>query len=36
MSPHAESGPGPGRVLITEDELRARIGELGLTIARDY
>jgi hypoxanthine phosphoribosyltransferase len=26
----------PGRVLISEDELRARIGELGQEIARDY
>jgi hypoxanthine phosphoribosyltransferase len=26
----------PGRVLITEQELRARVGELGQQLARDY
>ena len=26
----------PGRVLVTEQELRARVGELGQQIARDY
>ena len=36
MSPRAEPAPRPGRVLITESELRARIDELGQTIARDY
>ena len=30
------AGARPGRVLITEDELRARIAELGQQIARDY
>jgi hypoxanthine phosphoribosyltransferase len=30
------SAPRPGRVLISEPELRARIGELGQQIARDY
>ena len=29
------AGP-PGRVLISEDELRTRVGELGAAIARDY
>jgi hypoxanthine phosphoribosyltransferase len=28
--------PRPGRVLITEEELRARIAELGQAIAQDY
>jgi hypoxanthine phosphoribosyltransferase len=36
MSRHAEAGLGPGRILITEDELRARVTELGQMIARDY
>jgi hypoxanthine phosphoribosyltransferase len=36
MSPRAEPVPRPGRVLVSEDELRTRIGELGETIARDY
>jgi len=36
MSRHAEAPPRPGRVLITEDELRARVAALGETIARDY
>ena len=36
MSRRAEVPPRPGRVLITEDELRARVGALGETIARDY
>jgi len=29
-------GPRPGRILISEAELRARIAELGQAIARDY
>ena len=36
MSRHADARPRPGRVLITEDELRARVAALGETIARDY
>jgi len=36
MSRHADGAPRPGRVLITQDELRARVGALGQTIARDY
>jgi len=36
MSPHAEAGLRPGRVLITEDELRARVADLGQMIGRDY
>jgi len=36
MSRHAEADPGPGRILISEEELRARVTELGQTIARDY
>jgi hypoxanthine phosphoribosyltransferase len=36
MSRHAEAGPGPGRILITEDELRARVTDLGQMLARDY
>ena len=36
MSRHADALPRPGRVLITEDELRARVVALGETIARDY
>jgi len=32
----AEGLPRPGRVLITRDELDARIAELGREIARDY
>jgi hypoxanthine phosphoribosyltransferase len=35
MSPPAD-GPRPGRVVITEDQLRARIAELGKEIGRDY
>ena len=35
MSPRAD-GPRPGRIVITEDQLRARIAELGAAIARDY
>jgi hypoxanthine phosphoribosyltransferase len=35
MSPPAD-GPRPGRVLITETELQARIAELGKAIAHDY
>ena len=30
------AGARPGRVLITEEELRSRIAELGQQIARDY
>jgi hypoxanthine phosphoribosyltransferase len=30
------AGPRPGRVLITETELRTRIAELGQQIAREY
>ena len=30
------SGPRPGRILISEAELRARVAELGQAIARDY
>lgn len=29
-------GPRPGRVVITEPELRTRVGELGAALARDY
>ena len=36
MSPHADDRLRPGRVLITEQALRARVAELGTTIARDY
>ncbi len=36
MSPPADAATRPGRVLITEDELRLRIAALGETIARDY
>src|SRR5262245_47541924 len=36
MSPRAEVPPPPGRILISEEELQARIGELGGAIARDY
>jgi hypoxanthine phosphoribosyltransferase len=36
MSRHAEGGPRPGRVLISEDELRRRVAALGESIARDY
>src|SRR2546422_3918167 len=36
MSRRAEVPPRPGRVLITEGELRARVATLGETIARDY
>ena len=35
MSPRGE-GPRPGRVVLTEEQLRARIAELGAEIARDY
>jgi hypoxanthine phosphoribosyltransferase len=35
MSPRAE-GPRPGRIVITEEQLRTRITELGAAIARDY
>ena len=36
MSPPAEAPSRPGRVLITEDELHARVRALGESIARDY
>jgi hypoxanthine phosphoribosyltransferase len=36
MSPHAEAGLRPGRILITEEELRTRVTDLGQLIARDY
>ncbi len=36
MSPSASDVPGVGRILITEEELRARVAELGQAIARDY
>jgi hypoxanthine phosphoribosyltransferase len=35
MSPRAD-GPRPGRIIIAEAALRARIAELGAAIARDY
>jgi hypoxanthine phosphoribosyltransferase len=35
MSPRAD-GPRPGRIVITEEQLRTRIAELGAAIARDY
>lgn len=35
MSPRAD-GPRPGRVVITEEQLRARIAEMGKEIGRDY
>jgi hypoxanthine phosphoribosyltransferase len=36
MSPPADAATRPGRVLITEDELRLRVAALGETIARNY
>ena len=36
MSPPADAAARPGRVLITEDELRLRVAALGETLARDY
>ena len=36
MSPPADERLRPGRVLITEEELRSRVAGLGTTIARDY
>ena len=36
MSRHAESGLRPGRILISEEELRSRVTDLGQLIARDY
>jgi hypoxanthine phosphoribosyltransferase len=36
MSPPAELEGRPGRVLITEEELRKRVVELGAEIARDH
>lgn len=35
MSPRAD-GPRPGRVVIAEEQLRARIAEMGKEIGRDY
>ena len=35
MSPRAD-GPRPGRIVIAEDQLRARSAQLGAAIARDY
>jgi hypoxanthine phosphoribosyltransferase len=35
MSPRAD-GPRPGRVVITEEQLRTRIAEMGKEIGRDY
>jgi hypoxanthine phosphoribosyltransferase len=35
MSPRAD-GPRPGRVILTEEQLRTRIAELGREIGRDY
>ena len=36
MSPSGRADPRPGRVLISEGELQARIRELGAAIGRDY
>jgi len=36
MSPCADERRRPGRVLLTEEELRGRVAGLGTTIARDY
>lgn len=36
MSPPADERLRPGRVLITEEELRGRVAGLGTTIAHDY
>jgi hypoxanthine phosphoribosyltransferase len=36
MSRPAERPGPPGRVLINEEELRTRVGELGAALARDY
>jgi hypoxanthine phosphoribosyltransferase len=36
MSPPAKDSLQPGRILITEEELRARVTELGRAIGRDY
>ena len=36
MSPPADLPQPPGRVLISEEELRTRVTELGAAIARDY
>jgi hypoxanthine phosphoribosyltransferase len=36
MSRPAEAGLRPGRVLISEEELRGRVADLGQLIARDY
>ena len=36
MSPRVDERLLPGRVLITEEELRGRVAGLGATIARDY
>jgi hypoxanthine phosphoribosyltransferase len=36
MSRRADLPPRPGRILISEEELRARVSALGEAIARDY
>ena len=36
MPSHAEGAARPGRILITQEELRTRIAALGQSIARDY
>jgi len=36
MSPRGDERFRPGRVLITEEDLRGRVAGLGATIARDY
>jgi hypoxanthine phosphoribosyltransferase len=36
MSPPGDPDLRPGRVLVTEEELRSRLSELGGAIARDY
>ncbi len=36
MSSRPDAAAVPGRVLISEDELRARVTELGAALARDY
>jgi hypoxanthine phosphoribosyltransferase len=35
-SPPGPEGPRPGRILISEDELRLRVAELGRAIGRDH
>ena len=36
MSPPADRPPPPGRIIIDEAELHARVAELGAALARDY